>query len=527
MLLHANTGNSSASRLPAGESRIGFPSDWVDGGLAVLGPEGQVVEMNAALMHCLGCSLSELRGEPLVEALSGYCAGWENEFELLQRANGTFARARWKAPAVNGAPARWFEAELTRHNGVMVFRLDSTLPPLAGGQELDCERCVTRTSGARELFLKWARAEEQRNQLILRWPGIVFSQRPDGSFYFVSPKIEELTGIPVKEWQGSADKFWEVVHEADRQQVRAVLERVSNSNEAETATFRVRHAKSGKIAYVLEHRRAVKTRQGQLLGYEGLWLDLTRQKQVEERLNAAAWKETISALTFGLAHDFRNVMAGILGLTETFQAQLEEEHPMQKGLGLMRSSAWQATQSVQRILQLCRGKSGEKSYQDLNELVGEMSDLTRTLFSGRAVLETDLAEGQLPIYVDAFECRQAILNLAINALDAMPEGGQLTIQTSRHELLPPLGFVRGTPPRVPAVCLSMSDTGCGIPPQNLPRIFERFFTTKPLEKGSGLGLCNVLLFVERHHGAVSVESCEGQGSRFQLWLPEADFSEAP
>jgi hypothetical protein len=132
----------------------------------------------------------------------------------------------------------------------------------------------------------------------------------------------------------------------------------------------------------------------------------------------------------------------------------------------------------------------------------------------------------LPFYVDSFEFRQAFLNLAVNARDAMPQGGPLHIETSRHTALPELKFFRGKLPRLPAVCLAMKDAGSGIPSRHLPSIFDPFFTTKALDKGSGLGLYNVLLFVEKHQGAVSVDSEEGQGTTFRLWLPEADFTEA-
>jgi hypothetical protein len=130
------------------------------------------------------------------------------------------------------------------------------------------------------------------------------------------------------------------------------------------------------------------------------------------------------------------------------------------------------------------------------------------------------------VYVDETELRQAIINLALNAVDAMPQGGSLTFAVSRHDAAPVLESGWGVSPRPPCVCLAVTDTGCGIPASRLPVIFDPFFTTKPANQGAGLGLYNTRLFVEKHQGAIAVSSREGQGTTFRLWLPEADFTEA-
>ena len=502
-----------------------IPPPWLDGGLAVLNPAGEIIEVNPPLADWLARPAGQLVGARLLTTLAGRCAAWDREWAALDGAGQTFTRAEWTLPRQESEPGQRFRAELTRHTAAKVFRLESLLPALPELQEQGCERCLSAEPSRRETFFRLVRAEERLEQLTQRWPGIVFSQRPDGTFYFVSPGIEELTGVPVCEWEKEGDRFWAVIHEADELQVRQHLQRAQNSAEAETSTFRVRHVRTGKVAYILEHRQAVRTGSGLLLGYEGVWLDLTRQTLVEKRLNTTAWKETLSALMMGLAHDLRNNMTGIIGMSEVFQGQLESQHPFQEGLALIRSNASRASQSIQRILQLHQGKSGERRYADLNELARDMAEMTEKMFSRLTTIEARFAEGQLPLYADAFEFRQAFLNLAVNARDAMPKGGRLTVVTSRHESLPELKFVRGKPPRLPAICLTMSDTGTGIDPEHLPSLFDPFFTTKGPEHGSGLGLYNVLLFVERHGGAVSVESPAGQGATFRLWLPEADFTE--
>jgi two-component system cell cycle sensor histidine kinase/response regulator CckA len=246
----------------------------------------------------------------------------------------------------------------------------------------------------------------------------------------------------------------------------------------------------------------------------------------ERRLATAAWKETLGLLTLGLSHDFNNVLAGTLALTESYLAQVPKDHPFREGLHLIKQNTEQAAQLVRRIAQLHRGKVGNPGYQNLNDVVADSVDLLRKVVPKRIDLVSLPAPEQLPIYVDAVELQQVLINLALNAADAMPERGTLRIQTSVHPSLPPWEHSVGNAPRLPAVCLSVADTGTGIKSRHLGFIFDPFFTTKPMNKGSGLGLYNARLFAEKHFGAISVESREGEGTTFRVWLPQADFTEA-
>jgi two-component system, cell cycle sensor histidine kinase and response regulator CckA len=366
----------------------------------------------------------------------------------------------------------------------------------------------------------------QLNNLMRRWPGIVFSQRPDFTIHCASPKIEELTGISPAEWQREPARFWQLVHEADAAELQQQLKRVAESDQVVTSAYRIRHHNTGQVAYLLEQREAVRSGSGLLLGYEAAWLDVTRQTIAESRLAGAAWKETLAVLTTGLAHDFSNIMAGIHSLSEGFQAQIEKGHPFQEGLALIQLNSRKASELINRLVNLHRGEIGQKNYHDLNELVADMVELLRKVVPRRIQIETTLAKDSLPLYVDAVEFRRVFVNLTLNAVEAMPQAGRLSLETLRHNQVPPLQHRHGPSPRAPAICLSVRDTGSGIPARNIGKIFDPFFTTKALNKGSGLGLSNARLFVERHHGAISVESEERGGATFRLWLPQADFTEA-
>lgn len=470
---------------------------------------------------------ADISGEPIAELLSHRCHEWEDCWKELDESDETFAEAKWKIPDSGGGPERWFAVCLTRFEGGKLFCISSTPAPLEQLQEQGCDRCLSSEPSRRESFFRLIRASERLNQLVSRWPGIVFTQRPDGSFYYISPKIEELTGVGAAEWEQKPGLMWSVIHEADLPGMREHFRAAAAAAPLPlTRNLRLRHAKTGKVVYVQEHRQAVKTKSGLLLGFEGVWIDITRLTLVEKRLNTAVWKETLSALTSGLVHDFRNMMTAVISMSELFLQQIEPDHPFYSGLSVIRSNAWQATQSMHRILKLYNGQSGDCQYADINELVPELQELCRKMLSRRIRVDTELSEGRLPVFLDPFEFRQALLNLAVNARDAMPEGGTLRIKTSRHLSLPAnLGFVKGVVPRVPAVCITVTDTGSGIPAENLASIFDAFYTTKGPENGCGLGLYNVLGFMEKNHGAVSVQTAPGQGAAFSLWLPEADFTE--
>ena len=136
------------------------------------------------------------------------------------------------------------------------------------------------------------------------------------------------------------------------------------------------------------------------------------------------------------------------------------------------------------MINLHLGQTGERNYHNLNEIAADLVELVGKILPRRICIRTELAAQSLPVYVDVVELHQVVINLLLNAADAMPQGGNLTLRTSRHEVLPPLENVKGVTPRLPCICLTIEDTGCGIKERHLASIFDPFFTTK--SKGSGL-----------------------------------------
>jgi PAS domain S-box-containing protein len=502
-------------------ARASTTATWLDGGIAVLNKKGQILSLNDSLAIWFEATPGELTGQFLGKLLGHRNPEWEasvNDF-----VSGQTVFDRLELPS-HRATQRLL-LEICRHADSQFVRLESVLPPARELEELFPEPGWARLA-INETFQRVLRAEAQLENLSHRWPGIIFSQRPDFSFAFVSPKIEELTGVSAQEWRRNSKHFWEVVHESDAEPLLARLRNGVRSPGDMTGTFRIRHVETGRVTYLWEHRQPVRSSNGLLLGYEGIWLDITRQTIAERRLLNMSWKENLGTLTMGLAHDFCNIMTGIISLSETYEASLEENSSLREGLNLIRSTATQAGQLSNRLRQLHQGSPGEKNYHDLNEIVGSLADVLQKVLPRRVRVQAQVGAKQLPIYTDAFELRQVIVNLALNAVDAMPNGGNLVFRTSFHEQPPDAANVQGALPKVPTVCLSVSDTGVGIPQRMLNSIFDPFFTTKPLGKGSGLGLYNTRLFAEKHGAAISVESMERTGTTFHLWFPMANFTEA-
>jgi signal transduction histidine kinase len=489
------------------------PRCWLDDGMAILNPSGGLLEINKPLCHWLEKPVTELIGESFWDILAKISPDWNEPVLQASRSAASFSRLDLKMSARQEQPPQCF-----------FVRLSSSPPPLADAQEGLWDGPLQNDSTRRDMFVKLLCAEARVEGLTRRWPCVIFSQRPDFSLQSASQNIKELTGLDAADWCSQRDRFWEAVHESDAADLRQQFNHAVQSKSPVTNTYRIRHALTGRVAHILEHRQPVITPHGLLLGYEVVWLDVTRQTIAERRLSTAAWKETLAVLTLGMAHDFTNIIAGIHSLSESFLARVDDKHPFYEGLSLIKKSSLQAAQLVKRMVNLHLGQTGERNYHNLNEIAGDLVDLVTKILPRRIQLVADFSPAQLPAYLDVVEFRQVVINLLLNAADAMPRGGRLTLRTSRHEALPALENMKGTAPRLPCVCLAIEDTGSGIKQQHLASIFDPFFTTKA--KGSGLGLYNARLAIEKLQGAISVISREGVGTTFQIWLPETDFSES-
>ena len=267
-------------------------------------------------------------------------------------------------------------------------------------------------------------------------------------------------------------------------------------------------------------------------GFVTLYTDISARRQAEDQLRQAQKMEAVGQLTGGLAHDFNNLLAVILGSLELAQHSLEASDLVrtQRKIETAQGGAQRASTLTQRLLAFARQQSLMPQRIDANKIVSSMSELIRHSIGNGVDLETVLAGGLWEAAVDPNQLENALLNLAINARDAMPDGGKVTIETANAHLdaAYAASHVEVSPGQY--VLIAVSDGGTGMTSDAAARAFEPFFTTKGVGKGSGLGLSQVFGFIKQSNGHVKIYSELGHGTTLKLYLPrvvaeEAQFSE--
>ena len=252
-----------------------------------------------------------------------------------------------------------------------------------------------------------------------------------------------------------------------------------------------------------------------------LFEDVTSTRALEAQLRQAQKMEAIGTLAGGIAHDFNNLLTGVLGYASYLLEHIKPDQKYHREIRLIEQSAQRAAELTRQLLAFSRKTVPRKNRMDLNDVVHETLRILQRSLRHEIELKADLAPALSPIDADATQMQQALLNLCINARDAMPQGGVLTIQTRNEKLT--LAEARRIPDASPGayVRLTVIDTGEGIPPENFDRIFDPFFTTKEVGQGSGLGLAMVYGAVQSLGGFITFHSEVGRGSQFDLWLPVA------
>ncbi len=264
----------------------------------------------------------------------------------------------------------------------------------------------------------------------------------------------------------------------------------------------------------------IRTRDDRLTGYVVLLRDVTEQRHLEEQLRQAQKMEAVGKLAGGVAHDFNNLLTAIIGFASLAVDEVPADSPAQQSLAHIRRSAEQAASLTRQLLAFGRRQILQPEVLDLGEVVGHVLPMLRRLIGADITVTTDLGAGVPLIRADRTQVQQVLLNLVVNARDAMPRGGLLTIRTS---LTTVEARSNGGPDVAPGqyVVLEVADTGEGVDAATADRIFEPFFTTKAFGQGTGLGLSTVYGIAKQSGGDVQVQSTPGRGATFRVLLPAA------
>ena len=246
-------------------------------------------------------------------------------------------------------------------------------------------------------------------------------------------------------------------------------------------------------------------------------------RRSEEQLRQSQKMEVVGRLAGGIAHDFNNILSVILSYSDLLAAELETDGPMQGYVEEIKGAGLRAKELTRQLLAFGRGLVLQPRVVDLNEVVAGMEKMLRHVIGEDVELTSLPAPVRCKIMVDPGQMEQVIMNLAVNARDAMPQGGKLTIETAAIPRQEPGAAQRqGVKPSGPRVMLAICDTGTGMNEATQARIFEPFFTTKEAGKGTGLGLATVFGIVQQSRGTISVDSEPGKGTTFKVHLPAAD-----
>jgi two-component system, cell cycle sensor histidine kinase and response regulator CckA len=258
---------------------------------------------------------------------------------------------------------------------------------------------------------------------------------------------------------------------------------------------------------------------GEVIGLLGMWEDITERKKLQEQLLQAQKMEGIGRLAGGIAHDFNNLLTAVLGYAEMAMLTLESGHAIQRDLQNIVHAGTRAADLTRQLLAFARKQIIEPHVVDMNRLVAEMDMLLRRVIGEDIELVTLSQKDLWPVKIDPGQFEQILVNLAVNARDAMLEGGKLTLETANVFL--DMDYAHGHHEVVPGayVLLAVSDTGVGIDPAILPHIFEPFYTTKGYSKGTGLGLATCHGIVKQHGGHIWVYSEPDAGTVFKIYLP--------
>jgi PAS domain S-box-containing protein len=519
--------------------------DAINGGIIVLDRDERITAWNAWMTSASGRSFAEARGQRLAEIFPD-------------------ADLKRLLSAIRGALTSTVSAILTHSLNPGLLPLQSrsgrtllhdvTVSPVIGGSEPACVVFVSDVTipARREKYLR-DQQDARYNAVVKSAPDVIVTIDQDGVIQLANPAAMTQFGFALDELIGrnaetlfDTKSDWNATWQQALDGVVAVRPRelvaMRKDGSLTYLEASASHWSIGSRAFVTVILRDVNERraadaalraseeQARAAALALADLHQTLEQRVEERtaqllkaeeaLRQSQKMEAIGQLTGGIAHDFNNLLQGISGALHVIRKRIAAGRigDLERFISGAIESADRAASLTHRLLAFARQQPIDPRPLHANDLIASIEELVRRSIGESVRLEFTPAEGLWLVRCDANQLENAILNLAINARDAMPDGGRLHIATSNRVLDAAEARVRDVQPG-DYVSILMSDTGGGIPPDVLARIFDPFFTTKPIGKGTGLGLSMVYGFVRQSEGAVRVDSVVGQGTAFEILLP--------
>jgi len=342
-----------------------------------------------------------------------------------------------------------------------------------------------------------------------------------GNHLLWSDEVFDIFEIDKEKFDASYEAFLNAIHPEDREMVNKAY----NDSVEKHSYYEIMHRllmSDGRIKFVQERGQSFYDEQGKPLRSIGTVQDLTRLHEMEEQLQQSQKMEALGTLVGGIAHDFNNKLAAITGNLFLAQEQVKDRPKAVELLKVVEEMGFEAADIIAQLLAFARKGKLNKAPLLLVPFLKEASKLNRVAIPANIEYRLDYGKDQLPVMGDVTQLQQVFLNLVNNARDALEKSENPRIDVALHAVEPDQAFFGRHPDLQQGIdyaCISVSDNGSGIAEKDQPHIFDPFFTTKDVGKGTGLGLAMVYGVVQKHHGAIEVESQAGKGSTFSVYLP--------
>ena len=374
--------------------------------------------------------------------------------------------------------------------------------------------------------------ERKRAEATLRWltlavdqsPASVFITDPQGTIQYVNRKFTEVTGYARDEAIGQNPRM--LKSDLTPPEHYAALWAAIRRGETWRAEIQNRR-KTGALYWDAVVISPIRDSQGVISHFLAIQEDVTERKRLEEQLRQAQKMEAVGRLAGGVAHDFNNVLTAIFGYAELVAEEFPKDSPARQDIEEIRKASHRAAALTRQLLAFSRQQVLEPIVLCLNDLVEDVDKMLQRLIGEDVALSLTLAPGLGNARVDPGQFHQVLMNLVVNARDAMPTGGKLLIETANADLTEQYAEVHQPVSPGRYVMLAVSDTGIGMDRETKAKIFEPFFTTKEKGRGTGLGLSTVYGIVKQSGGYIWVYSEPGRGTTFKIYLPQVDAPAKP
>lgn len=474
-----------------------------DGILIIDAISRKITDVNPFMIELLGYTKEEFLGKEL----------WE--IGLLKDENANIAAFKElqknKYIRYDDLPLKTKNGEIRDVEVVSNVYMENDLPVI------QCNiRDITQRKITEEALRK---VEVNFRNLVESAPGIVYVNNPYPPYTttYISPSIKEF-GYSPEEWCAEPGIWMKAIHKEDRPRVLREFEFAVSQSLDTSIEYRI-VARDGKIHWWQHKAHIVLDETGNKTGWLGMILDITETKSLEEQLRQSQKLESIGLLAGGIAHDFNNMLTAINGYSELTLRQLKDDDPVRHNIEEIRKAGLRSAELTYQLLAFSRRQLLLPVVIDLNEIIAETTKMLHRLISEDIEFSTKLNSSLGRVVVDPGQFSQILMNLVVNARDAMPQGGKLVIETTNVFLEP--AYTRQHVNTLPGayVLLTVSDTGTGMSDEIKQHIFEPFFTTKEKGRGTGLGLATVYGIIKQSNGNIEVYSEEGVGTTFKIYLP--------